>query len=155
MGLASMIVFALLSILNLKDSCSLITALVTITLSTLPDIDLKLEIKHRKYTHNIVAAILFGIIIGLVFNFASLSFMNGFIAGLGGSLIHLLGDILTKRKFSPLFPLYKKKIALGFFKSNDKRVNNIFFILGFLTFMFYTLFIYTNFGWRVINSFIK
>ncbi len=150
-GLSLTLVFSLLTFMSIKDINSLITAFLVVILSILPDVDLNFEIKHRKYTHNILAAIIFGIIFGLLLEFINLGFFRGFIAGFGGTILHILGDLLTIMEFEILFPISTKKFALKLFRSDNVKVNNTFFIIGIITFTIYIIFTYTNVGWEVIE----
>ncbi len=99
-------------------------------LSTLPDIDLKLELPHRKYTHNVLFALLAGAAAGIVTSVLGFSFDLGFYSVLVGVLTHLLGDMLTYRPFAPLYPLARRKFSLKLFHSSDRHVNSVFLLLG-------------------------
>ncbi len=99
-------------------------------LSTLPDIDLKLELPHRKYTHNVLFALLAGSAAGIVTSVLGLSFELGFYSVCVGVLTHLLGDLLTYRSFAPLYPLIKRRFSLKLFHSSDKYVNSVFLLIG-------------------------
>ena len=70
-------------------------ALFIAGLSTLPDIDLSLEIKHRTYTHNVLFAIVAGSLMALLFRSTFLGFWKGFATGFLAVILHILGDILT------------------------------------------------------------
>lgn len=99
-------------------------------LSTLPDIDLKLELPHRKYTHNVLFALLAGSAAGIVTSVLGLGFELGFYSVCVGVLTHLLGDLLTYRSFAPLYPLTRRRFSLKLFHSSDKYVNSVFLLLG-------------------------
>ncbi len=99
-------------------------------LSTLPDIDLKLELPHRKYTHNVLFALLAGSAAGIVTSVLGLGFELGFYSVCVGVLTHLLGDLLTYRSFAPLYPLIRRRFSLKLFHSSDKYVNSVFLLLG-------------------------
>ena len=113
-----------------------------VAFSTLPDIDIRLEIAHRKYTHNIMAGIIFGIIIGILLHYVGLGFLKGFIAGFGGTLIHILGDIFTYMKFKPLTPFSQIEIGLGLFRANDPTMNKLFLVIGVMMLIMYLLTVY-------------
>ncbi|MEM2954530.1 MAG: metal-dependent hydrolase [Candidatus Nanoarchaeia archaeon] len=72
----------------------------------LPDLDIKLKLKHRGYTHTIWPVIL-ALIFGGVFSkvqFIALTFALGY-----GS--HLFVDMLTPFGIAPFLPIYKRKIS--------------------------------------------
>ncbi|MCD6368506.1 MAG: metal-dependent hydrolase [Thermoproteales archaeon] len=141
-GLTLLITSAILYFFNLKDSTSLLTALFIVILSTLPDVDLKWEIPHRRYTHNISAGLVAGVCFGFITMYAGIGFIPGFIGGLGGVLCHLLGDLLTYMPFNPLWPFYSLEVSLRLFKSSSKTVNNLFLAAGFTVFTYYLTTIY-------------
>ena len=149
-GMALLITFSFLSFFKLTSFEYIITALLTVAASTLPDIDLQLEIKHRKYTHNILAAIIIGALIGIIYS--PLGFYVGFIAGFSAVWIHILGDLLTYMEFAPLWPFIKKKVSLKLFKSGNPTANNAFWSLGVTAFLVYFLFIYSNAGYFLIKA---
>jgi len=130
-----------MSILRIKDFNSLMIALLVVAFSTIPDIDLRLEIKHRSYTHNLLAAIIFGLILGVIFHYFWISFWAGFMGGFGGTILHIIGDLLTYQPFAPLAPFYRKKFALKLFRSNDRIVNRSFLGIGGMTLIIYMLYV--------------
>jgi len=93
----------------------LITCILMVAFSSLPDIDIELQseygIKHRGITHTflfgIIVGILFSILIGYVYG--SLGWLMGFTAGFGATLSHILGDAFTYERFAPLFSFLEKK----------------------------------------------
>jgi len=99
-------------------------------LSSLPDIDLKLELPHRKYTHSVLFALLMGSAAGIVTNVLGFGFELGFYSVCIGVLTHILGDLLTYRSFAPLYPLIKRRFSLKLFHSSNKHVNSVFLLLG-------------------------
>ena len=110
--------------------------------SSLPDIDLRLGIKHRKYTHNILAALVFGIIFGFLFSYSTSDIfwgIMGFISGFGGVVCHLLGDAFTYMKFKPLWPFSDREVGLGWFEAGNKRLNDGMMTAGLLVFILYLL----------------
>ena len=115
--------------------------LFTSGLSSLPDLDLKFGIPHRKYTHNILFALLMGILFGILFGYASglIYGVIGFIAGFSGVMLHLLGDVMTYMTFKPFYPFSQKEIAYGFFPAKSKTANDGFFTLGIIAFFGYVL----------------
>ncbi len=110
----------------------LVNAIIILStiLSTLPDIDLKLELPHRKYTHNVLFALLAGSAAGIVTSVLGLSFELGFYSVCVGVLTHILGDLLTYRSFAPLYPLVRRRFSLKLFHSSDRHVNSVFLLLG-------------------------
>ncbi len=105
--------------------------------STLPDIDLKLELPHRKYTHNVLFALLAGSAAGIVTSVLGLSFELGLYSVCVGVLTHILGDLLTYRSFAPLYPLVRRRFSLKLFHSSDRYVNSVFLLLGGATYFVY------------------
>lgn len=139
-GLSLIIASLVLFILNLTDVNSIIIAMFFVVFSSLPDIDLRLEVgKHRTYTHNMIAGVIFGSLIGTVTYYGGLGFIPGFLGGFGGTLSHLLGDSFTYMKFKPFWPL-KKEVGFCLFHSNNKAANRVFAFLGSTGFVLYLLF---------------
>jgi len=146
MGL--LIIFGLFSLLGFNKIEHVIIGLLTVSLITLPDIDIRLEIAHRKYTHNVVAAIIFGLLSAMLYH--PLGYIPSFLAGFSATLLHILGDLLTYMPFAPLWPFMKAKIALKLFSSSNRAVNEGFWALGLATFMGYMLFVYSGFGYNML-----
>ncbi|RLG59461.1 hypothetical protein DRN86_04215, partial [Candidatus Geothermarchaeota archaeon] len=65
-GLALLIISAILYGLNLTDVTSISTGFLVVIFSTLPDIDLRLRVSHRKYTHSLAAAVIFGVLMAII-----------------------------------------------------------------------------------------
>ena len=141
-GLSLTITFGILYLLRISGQYYLTLAFLIVVLSSLPDIDLRLEIAHRKYTHNILSSIIFGLIFGAIFYYTDIGFLGGFIGGFGGSFLHILGDIMTYMPFPAFFPIKRGRIALGLFRSNNMIVNKFFLILGVLILSIYFIKIY-------------
>ena len=113
---------------------------LTAFLSSLPDIDLKLGISHRTITHTILFALFAGTIFCIAFGTVTkenIWYIIGFLAGFGGVMLHLLGDLMTYMKFKPLYPFSSKEFAFGWFRANNIIMNHGFFILGWLVFFWY------------------
>ena len=144
MGFALIVTFSALILLRLKSIEAVTVAFLITALSTLPDIDLKLEIAHRRYTHNVLAALAFGLLIGYILKGTVVGFLGGFIAGFGGTLLHLLGDIFTYKPFKPLWPFLNREVALELFSSDDHLVNRALWALGVVIATLYFMFVYIN-----------
>ena len=116
---------------------------LTAFLSSLPDIDLKLGIRHRKITHTIIFAIVSGIVFCFLFGVVTkeiIWYIIGFLAGFGGVLLHLLGDLMTYMTFKPLYPFSSRDISFGWFRADNIIANYGFFILGWIAFFIYLVF---------------
>lgn len=138
-GFTLTIIGLALYILNFTSSRYLLLLMLSAFFSVLPDIDLKLEIKHRKYTHNIFIALLASITIGLLTQYIKLDFAIGFTSCLLGFLCHIAGDLLTYMAFPPLWPLMKKEVSLKLFSSNNRAINGLFMVLGTIILLLYIL----------------
>jgi len=100
-----------------------------------PDIDLKFELKHRSYTHTLLGCFIFGLISVFIVIFARMEYIfQGFAGGFLGSLGHILGDLMTYMKFKPLWPISNREVALGLFRSNNRKVNRLFGKIGAIVF---------------------
>jgi len=113
---------------------------LTAFLSSLPDIDLKLGISHRTITHTILFAIIAGVTFSLLFGIltkVTIWYIIGFLAGFGGVILHLIGDLMTYMAFKPLYPFSSREISFGWFRADNKIVNNGFFLLGWFLFFIY------------------
>jgi len=141
-GLALVVASLIAQALGLSLQEGLFFILLSATFSVLPDIDLRLELKHRRYTHNVLAALLASALIGAATGQAGLGFPIGFATCLLGYLCHILGDLLTYMSFPPLWPIVKKEVSLRLFRSSDRAVNSAFMTVGSLAlvaFIFKTL----------------
>jgi inner membrane protein len=127
---------AFLSSREFKPTVFLVLAVI---LSTLPDIDLKIRLPHRRYTHNIffitLTSLFFGYLTSLILEDFNLGFYSALISG----SLHLVGDLMTYMAFSPLYPLSDVNISLRLFKSNNALVNNILLITGVLMLVIYLI----------------
>ncbi len=133
-GFSLIVISIVMSLLNSWDFKALITAIIALGFSTFPDVDLKLGIAHRKWTHSVFFGLIVGLASGWIAKMSGLSFEAGFLGAFGGVTLHILGDLLTYQAFAPLYPLSKRKIALGLFRSDNVIVNKLMLILGILTF---------------------
>jgi membrane-bound metal-dependent hydrolase YbcI (DUF457 family) len=118
----------------------LMTCVLMVALSSLPDLDMEFRIygiKHRGITHTFLGGIFFGILFAILMGYAygTLGWLMGFLAGFGGTVSHLLGDIFTYTPFKPLYPLLHREVALCYFKASNKTVNNTMLTLGIVAFV--------------------
>ncbi len=97
--------------------------IVFIGVATFPDIDLRLELKHRGFTHTLIGALLAGLLGAAVYLGEPKWTVIGFAGGFTGALGHLLGDLLTHMRFAPLYPLSRREFALGLISTRDRRAN--------------------------------
>ncbi|MDF9747061.1 metal-dependent hydrolase [Natrinema salsiterrestre] len=115
-------------------------AVLALATATLPDFDQGLpRIDHRGPTHTVWFALLIGLVTGagtaLVARSSfgaggGFSFGFGFVVGTCGILAHLAGDVVTPMGISPLAPVSRAHLTLGWFKSKNGRVNRAFLIAG-------------------------
>lgn len=117
---------------------SLPQILLISAISTLLDLDIKLRIKHRQYTHNITAAVVVGLLIASIFYHYGFNPFKGFLIGFVGVILHIIADLPTFQKFPPLFPFCRKMVAFKVFRSDNKIVNNLFFVLGIVVLTYFT-----------------
>ena len=136
-GLTLTVVFSTYILLNLRGIIFMLDAILITMLSTLPDIDIRLEISHRKYTHNILFAVIIGIIISTLYYYLNLPLFHGFIVGFSSVILHILGDVMTYMKFNPLYPFLNCEIGLGLFKSDNKVVNFASLFTGIVVLLAY------------------
>lgn len=134
-----MITSLVLQLIDLELQKAFVLILLSSALSVLPDIDLRLEMKHRRYTHNLLAAVLVSMFVGFLTDHVRLGFWIGFMACLLGFLCHIVGDLLTYLSFPPLWPIVKREVSLKLFKSDDKAVNSLFMFMGALSLLLFVL----------------
>ena len=114
-----------------------LTCFLMVGLSSVPDLDIQWEIKHRGVTHTF----LFGAVVGFLFAvllgyaYGSLGWVMGFVAGFGGTASHLLGDAFTYSPFKPFYPFSDKEVAYGFFKASNKTANSVMLVAGIIVFI--------------------
>jgi len=113
------------------------TCVLMVALSSIPDLDIQFEIKHRGVTHTLVFGVVIGILFGILmgYSYESMGWLMGFVAGFGGTASHLVGDSFTYSKFQPFRPFSDKEIAFGFFKASNKTANGTMFVLGIVAFI--------------------
>ncbi len=119
--------------------------IISSVLSSLPDIDLRLELPHRKITHNIFFGIIVSLAAGYLASYLGFSFRVVAFSFIIAFTTHLLCDLLTKMPFRPLYPLIKKPVALRFFRSSSNVVNTFFLILGIIAYYVYV----TKYGFLI------
>jgi len=124
-----------------NDYLILVIVVLSAGLSSFPDIDLNLGIAHRKYTHNILFAFIMGVFFGIIFGYASGIWYGlvGFFGGFMGVMLHLLGDVMTRMPFKPLWPISQREVAWRRFYADSKTANNVFFYLGVGAFLVYII----------------
>jgi len=111
-----------------------------VALSSLPDLDMEFRvygIKHRGITHTFLGGVFFGVVFAILMGYVygGIGWLMGFIAGFGGTLSHLLGDVFTYSPFKPFYPLSSREVAFGYFKASNKTVNNAMLTLGVIAFI--------------------
>ena len=116
--------------------------------STLPDVDLKWEIAHRKYTHNLPFGLVMGALFGVpVMAGGHLGFgVTLFLGVFAGTATHLLGDMIAGLRpngepwpVKPFAPFNDFEIGFGWFKSSDRKMNQNFMTLGAVALVAYFL----------------
>jgi inner membrane protein len=119
--------------LGVEVSYILVTGFLMVGLSSIPDLDINFEMKHRGITHTLLFGTIVGIIFSILLGFSFGNLMGwimGFIAGFGGTASHLLGDAMTYMPFKPLYPFSDKEISFGFFGASDRGVNKAMLTIG-------------------------
>ncbi len=113
--------------------------LLSSILSPLPDLDLRLKIPHRIYTHNFFVVIALSIAIGYLTHVFFKNFIVGFLVIFLAFSSHILFDLLTYKPFRPLAPIQKRAIALRLVRASNRVVNNLLLILGIVSFSIYLI----------------
>lgn len=125
--------------LNVDMAYILVTCFLMVGLSSLPDLDIQWEIKHRGITHTFLFGIIIGILFAVLIGYAYgvMGWVMGFIGGFGGTASHLLGDAFTFTLFKPFRPFSQREIGgYRFFRSSNKTVNRRMLVLGVFAFIF-------------------
>ena len=127
----------LFNFLGVDISYVLLTGMLMVGMSSIPDLDIKWEIKHRGITHTLIFGIGVGILFGAVFGYAMglLGFLLGFISGFGSTASHLLGDVLTHSRFKPFYPFSQREFACGICNSGNKTANQSLLFFGVVLFV--------------------
>ncbi len=109
-------------------------ALIAVTASTFPDIDVWL--RHRRTLHNLFALILSTITVYLLLSFLGLpwTLIHAWITGYG---LHIAADLLTAGGVALLYPLSKRSLRLTS-RTYDDPALNIPLILLSLALLAYT-----------------
>jgi len=141
MGL-SLILFSpflfLFRVLGADMSYILVTCFLMVGLSSIPDLDMNFEIKHRGITHTLLFGAIIGVLFAILLGFSYgtlVGWIMGFVAGFGGTASHLIGDAFTYAPFKPLYPFSNKEVAFGFFKASNKNANEAMLFIGIVTFI--------------------
>ncbi len=136
-GFSLIMMSLFLSITGLWNGQWLTILFLAVGFSMLPDIDIRFEIPHRRFTHNIIFAFISGLGTGILFEYVGRNFWTGFGGAFAGSILHITGDFLTLMPFAPLSPFVSKKIALGLFRADNLVINRIILVLGIVTFFLF------------------
>ena len=115
----------------------LITGALMVGLSSIPDLDIQWEMKHRGITHTVLfglgIGILFSVLLGYAYGF--LGWIMGFVAGFGATGSHILGDTFTYMPFKPLYPFSQREVAFGYFRASNKAINRGMLTIGIIVFI--------------------
>ncbi len=125
--------------LGLKNPYYIKVIILSAAFSSLPDIDLRLGLPHRKYTHNILFVAITSLPLGYLTSALLNDFNLGFYSAILSGVSHLLCDLMTYMEFTPFYPFSNRNIALRLFKSNNEFVNNAFMVSGTLLLMLYII----------------
>ncbi len=152
LGLSMLAIFGSFSVLGIRDMEALFAGLVALALSTVPDMDMRMGMRHRGVTHSLGFAVLLGILTGAMFLYMGLPALLGFLAGFGGVALHIVGDMLTYRPITPMWPLSGRRIALRLFRSNSRLANGLASAAGSAALLYYLAFVLTDVGWRALGA---
>ena len=152
LGFSLTIYFSIAYLLGQFNSYVLAIGLLSSFLSSIPDIDIKLRIKHRGVTHSIFT----GIILGVVAGYGTYRFLDDFLIGFSSItlafIFHILGDLMTYREFNPIYPIGRYYIAFKLFRSDNKVVNRSMLIIGSVVL---TLYLYKFGGLDILSLILK
>ncbi|MEM0014215.1 MAG: metal-dependent hydrolase [Zestosphaera sp.] len=138
LGFNMLITSALLYMLSLSGVEANRLILLSSVLSSIPDIDLRFELPHRKVTHNVFFGITISLLAGYIASSLNhYSFEFTFVVFLTAFTTHILGDLMTKLPFRPLYPLIRTPVSLRLFRSSNNLVNTAFLIAGVATYYVY------------------
>lgn len=127
--------------LGFKDPYYVKIIILSAAFSSLPDIDLRLGLPHRKYTHNILFIAITSLPLGYLTSILLNDFNLGFYSALLSGISHLLCDLITYMEFAPLYPFSNKNIALRLFRSSNEFINNVFIVSGMLLLILYIIYL--------------
>ena len=130
LGLALLLYFSILYLFKQYSTDLLIIGLLTALFSSLPDIDIRLRMKHRGVTHSIFTGIIIGVAVGYLFHYVGFGFYMGFLSVILGYIFHILGDLFTYQPFKPFYPFSNVEISFRLFRSDNIFVNKLFLISG-------------------------
>lgn len=130
LGLALLIFFGLGYLFRQFSDEYLIIGLLATWFSSLPDIDIRLRIRHRGFTHSIFTGILIGLAMGYIFHYTGFGFYMGFIPVILGYIFHILGDLFTYQPFKPFYPFLDIEISFKLFRSDNMVINRVFLMAG-------------------------
>jgi inner membrane protein len=106
-------------------------------LSSFPDVDQRLPIKHRGWTHTVWFAALVGAAYAAFWWWIEPSSLprrtvgaGAFVAGAGGILGHVTGDALTPMGVRPFAPLWRERFTIRLTKASSRGANAVLFALG-------------------------
>jgi len=143
-GLTLLVLSSLAYLLDLRGLNYLVIIVLATLLCSLPDIDISLEIPHRKYTHNVF----FGLIISVGFGYATYVLLNdfniGFTSMFAAFILHIIGDLMTYQPFKPLAPFQRRGVSYKLFRSSNRVVNDTLAVLGALAFAIYLIYVVTG-----------
>ncbi|OYT47560.1 MAG: hypothetical protein B6U85_04945 [Desulfurococcales archaeon ex4484_42] len=141
-GLTLLALSSLMYIFDFRSYNYLLMVLLATALSSLPDIDIRLELPHRKYTHNVFVALIVSIGFGYLTYILLHDFSLGFTPMFAAFILHIIGDLMTYKPFKPLAPFQRRASSFRLFRSSNKYVNNGLLILGILIFFIYAIYVF-------------
>ncbi len=136
-GFTLLVYFTALYILSIDGWEYVAMGLIAAALSFIPDLDLRLRIRHRGVTHSYVTAFIVSILGGALTSYFGPGFIYGFIILFTAQGLHILGDILTYTPLKPFYPLSHWQVSLRLFRSDNKYVNRGLMLLGALALTIY------------------
>jgi len=140
-GLTLLVLSSLMYVFDFRSYNYLLMVLLATALSSLPDIDIKLELPHRKYTHNVFVALVISVGFGYLTYMFLRDFSLGFLPMFAAFVLHIIGDLMTYKPFKPLAPFQRRATSFKLFRSSNKYVNNGLLILGILVFSIYVVYV--------------
>ncbi|HIQ13458.1 MAG TPA: metal-dependent hydrolase [Thermoprotei archaeon] len=141
-GFTLLLYFGILYILDIFTTEKLVIGLMAASLSSLPDIDIRLRIRHRGVTHSIFTGVIAGAIVGYIMYYFGYSYIYGFEVVTLAFTSHIIGDLFTYRPFKPLYPIYNISIAFKLFRSDNKVINKSMMFIGSFTLVIYLFRLY-------------